>query len=66
VSVESLIIYIAGLILLTEVGLKRLINIAKLVKELHRTLRAEASPPPRFLNKSDSKRTLSSARDTSD
>jgi len=60
-SFESLIIFIAGLLLLTELGLKRLIVIAKLIKELQATVKGEAlSPQPQALNKGDSKRELSS------
>ena len=58
-SFESLIIFIAGLFLLTELGLKRLIVIAKLVKELQATIKGgELSEPPRLLKKDDSKRGL--------
>jgi len=61
VSLESLIIYIAGLILLTELGLKRLINIAKLLRELHNAFKGgPPSPPPRLLDQSDSKGELGS------
>jgi len=61
VSFESLIIFIAGLFLLTELGLKRLIVIAKLIKELQATVKGvEPSQQPRLLNESDSKRELDS------